>query len=94
MPDHERLCRLISNDAFPKRFASLPYGAIAADMCRLEAARFAVGNGKAPSVTEILSFNPNDLQNCDSIEDCPGKWTMVTVIRDKDGRIQTLVRSM
>ena len=94
MSDHERLFRLIANDAFPKRFASLPWGAIAADVCRLEGARFTVGNGKVPSATEILSFNPNDLQNCDRIEDCPAKWSMVTIIRDKDGRIQTLVRSM
>ncbi len=94
MTDYERTCAIIADDTFPKRFAALPKGAAAADVCRLEAARFSVARGKVPSVTEILSFNPTDLQNCERLEDCPDKWTMVTIARDKDGRLRTLVRSM
>ncbi len=94
MTDYEKTCKLLSKDTFPKRFASLPWGAVAADVCRLEAARFFVACGRAPSATEILSFNPTDLQNCDRLEDCPTKWTMVNLVRDKDGRLQTFVRSM
>ena len=94
MTDYERTCAIIADDTFPKRFTALPRGAAAADVCRLEAARFAVAGGKAPSVTEILSLNPTDLQNCERLEDCPDKWTMVTIARDADGRLRTLVRSM
>ncbi len=94
MTDHERLCRLLAKDTFPKRFAALPYGSMAADVCRLEASRIAVAGGRVPSATEILSFHPTELQNCDRLEDCPAKWTMVTLARDKDGRLRTLVRSM
>ncbi len=94
MTDFEKTFRILSKDTFPKRFVGLPYGALAADVCRLEGTRFSVSCGRVPSATEILSFHPADLQNCDRLEDCLSKWSMVTIVRDKDGRVQTLVRSL
>ena len=92
--DHEMISGILASDKFAKRFAAAPLGSLAADVCRMEAARAAVVSGKTPMASEILSFHPADLQNCDRLEDIPSKWSMVTINRSQDGRIQTFVRGM
>ena len=92
--DVEKVYRIIADTRFAKRFESLPRGALAADVCRLEATRASVLLGKTSSATEVLSFVPEDLEKCERLEDYAGGWSMVTIARGADRRVQTLVRRM
>ncbi len=92
--DHHKICEIVKRGTFAKRFAKLPFGDLAADIYRMEAARFSVHYGGAPSATEILSFVPSELQSCERLENCPRNWSMVTFARDQNGNVQTLVRRM
>ncbi len=94
LTDYEKVCRILGDGTFGKRFANLPYGSRAAEACRLEGTRLAVSSGKVPSATEVVSFHPGDLQKYDRLEDCPERIAMVTYSRDKENRLQTFVRCM
>ena len=94
LSDHEKLCRIVRKNGFAKRYAHLPLGTLAAEVCRLEAVRFSVAYGNVPSATEIVPFHPEELKNCNCLEEYAGGWAMVTYTKDKNNRVQTFLRSM
>ena len=89
-----KIMEIFADGRFSKRFEAMPHGALGAEVCRLEAARASVSLGKIPTATEIVSFTLEDLEKCERLEDCPRNWSMVTIARGNDGRVQTLVRRM
>ena len=81
-------------ERFSKRFEKLPFGVRAADVCRMQKARFAVVYGKTSTATEILTINPDEVQKYECLEDVPECWSMATVARDANGRVQMFIRRM
>lgn len=92
--DIEKFYMILADGRFSKRFESMPLGFFASEVCRLEAARASVVLRLTSTVTEVVSFSTEDLEKCERLEDCPHNWSMVTISRGVDGRIQTSVRRM
>lgn len=92
--DYEKYQRILADTSFAKKFVGTELGDLALDVCKVEAAVATVRLGRAPTVTEIVSFTQADLQKCGSLEACPRNWSMVTVTKGADGRVQTFVRRM
>ena len=90
----EQVGILLKEDRLPEHLNTGDYYEIIKDCYRMASVSDSIKTGHANSHSDVYSFSPALFKRGSCLQDYEKQLTMVTYVKNEDGRIQTIIRSM